>query len=449
MKPVALFLAFFLFVSCVVIALADAMRRGRMTLLNWTILGVGGVYGAGWMVVLWVTETGGNPTWYPWIVPNSEFYPVHTAAAFLLLAGIWVGWSAYLILFGGEPYERGKILPAWDRWLATGLWLLFCVAVLSQWFYAKAYGGFLGVLDYSQAVRSGIFLLDNPLSFLHPIGGVAIFSSFGFFGLWLSGFRRPAIVLGCILSFIFSVYILYSWRGRMGFLVYLSTFLLGFMLYCKPKPLALLIGGGAFLLGLLGGAYLISVWFNIKPAENLAVFAARELSFPFGSFFVQLARGELLFRGFVDFLYSPLYVLPSSWWTHWVEDVSQINTALIMGAPKGEEGVTGSIPLDLLTLGLMQMHLAGVAAVGALFGALLRLLQSILDRIDNPGVRSVFEAYVVLQIAILGIFYSQPSLFVSGNFGLLFSAIFLWLFVNIRRFRWSSPRHGAVNSQKT
>ena len=449
MMPIALFLAFFLLVSCAVLALADAKRRGRMALLNWTTLGMGGVYGAGWIIVLWVTEKGGNPLWYSWIVPNAEFYPVHTAAAFLLLAGIWVGWLVASKLFRRQPYERGVMLPSRDRWLATGLWLLFCVAVLSQWLYAKAYGGFLNMLDYSSAVRSGIFLVDNPLSFLRPFGGVAIFSSFGFFGLWLSGFRRLTIVLGCVLSFVFSVYILYSWLGRMGFLVYLSTFLLGFILYFKPKPLALLCSGSALLLGLLAGAYLISVWFNINPAENLVIFAARELSFPFGSFFAQLLYGDSLSRGFVDFLYSPVFLLPSSWWTHWLEDIGQINTALIMGAAKGEKGVTGSIPVDLLTLGLLQMHLAGVAAVGAMFGALLRMLQSILDRIGNPGVRSVFEAYVALQVAIIGIFYAQPSIFVSGNFDFLFSAIFLWLFVNIRRFRWSSPRHGAVNSRKT
>ena len=401
----ALSLACFFLVSCVMLATSDALRRGRMTLLNWTTLGMGGVYGAGWMIVLWVTEAGGNPNWYPWIVPDAESHPVHTVAAFLLLVGTWVGWSASSSLFCEQPNKtRVALLPSWERRLSIGLGVLFCIAVLSQWLYTKAYGGLFSVLDYSGAIRSGIFLVDNPLSFLRPFGGVSIFSSFGFFGLWLSGFRRPAIGLSCILTVVFSVYILFSWLGRMSFLVYLSTFILGYMLYLKPKPVALLFSGSGLLLSLLAGAYLISDWFNINPAENLVVFVARELSFPFVSFFAQLTHGNSLFRWFVDFLYSPLYLLPSSWWTLWVEEIGQINTALIMGAPKGAEGVTGSIPVDLLTLGLLQLHLAGVIVVGAMFGALLKMLQSILDRIYNPGVRSIFEAYIALQIAILGIF---------------------------------------------
>lgn len=120
---------------------------------------------------------------------------------------------------------------------------------------------------------------------------------------------------------------------------------------------------------------------------------------------------------------SPLYLLPSSWWAQWVENISQVNTALIMGAPKGEQGITGGIPVDLLTLGLMQSHILGVAVVGIIFGSLLRVIQKLVDCIPNWGVKCLFQAYIAMRIAVLGIFYAQPALFISLNFPLLIVAL--------------------------
>jgi hypothetical protein len=39
-----------------------------------------------------------------------------------------------------------------------------------------------------------------------------------------------------------------------------------------------------------------------------------------------------------------------------------------MGAPKSEQGVTGGIPVDLLTLGLMQASIFDIVVVGVIFG---------------------------------------------------------------------------------
>lgn len=39
---------------------------------------------------------------------------------------------------------------------------------------------------------------------------------------------------------------------------------------------------------------------------------------------------------------------------NWLEGVSQVNTALIMGAPKGKQGVTGGIWLICLRLALCK-----------------------------------------------------------------------------------------------
>ena len=106
-----------------------------------------------------------------------------------------------------------------------------------------------------------------------------------------------------------------------------------------------------------------------------------------------------------------------------------------MGAPKGEQGVTGGIPVDLLTLGLMQAHVFGIPIVGAMFGVLLRVVQRLIDRIPDPGVGAVFGAYAALKLAVLGVFYAQPALVVSGNFAFMLSALVVAFFVYLPRIR--------------
>jgi len=451
MTDFAIILGLTFFVVCLAFVLFHSVRVGRLTLLGWSILGMGGVYGVGWSIVVEVTRSGGNPTWENWILPYTHLYPIHTALTFVLMAAMYFGWLIFgsLFLRGGRKTSLlGSKAINQEKRLLIAMWCLLITAFVMQWLYTLAYGGFLGLLEYSRSIRSAIFPIQNSLSFLQPFGGLALFASFGFFGLWLSRYRRPAVWLGLCLSSLFSLYILYSWMGRIGFLTYLATFVLGAILSRKPRPLSLLFWGLGIMIAILVGVYCISIWLNLKPADNLFLFLARELSFPFGSFFGQLDFGENLFRCFKDFIVAPVYLLPSSLWTQWVENVSQVNTALIMGAPKGEQGVTGAIPVDLLTLGLMQMSVFGIPIVGAAFGALLRLIQYLLDNVANPGLRAVFEAHIAIKIAVLGVFYAQPALFVSGNFALLVSVMVIIFFLKAPRILWKDTEQRVVLSRQ-
>jgi hypothetical protein len=411
------------------------MKAGRMTLLDWSLLAIGGMYGLGWVLVVAVTKAGGNQTWERWLTPFEALYPLHTLAALLVVIGVISGWYLPAPLLRTRPVKQFTGIDRKAAPWARAFWFMLLSAIIIQWFYSLAYGGFLNLLDYSSLIRSAIFEVQNPLSFLKPFGGLAMIAAYGFFGLWLSGRRKLGTMLGLTLSFTFSLYILYSWLGRMGFLVFLATFSLGLALTRWRNPHKLMFWGSMIFVVILAGAYGVSVWLNLKAADSFLVFLARELSFPFGSFFAQWNNGEHLFRGFLDFVAAPLYLLPSSWWSNWLESVGQVNTAVIMGAPKGEAGVTGAIPVDLLTLGLMQAHLVGIPIVGFIFGMMLRFLQFILDRIPLVGVRAVFEAYIALKIAVLGIFYAQPNLVVSGNFALIVGAGIIVMFLKIKRLR--------------
>ena len=420
---------------CVAFAVLHSLRLGHVTLLDWSVLGMGGIYGGCWALIAFVTKSGENPVWERALLPFEHLYPLHTLSMFILLGSIYIGW----LLMGSLRFRPIKKLnfasENSDGRLILAGWVLLIIALFMQFFYSHAYGGLMGLLEYSASIRSGIFTVENPMSFLKPFGGMTFFSSFLFFGLWLGGCRRWIVKIGFILAFSFSFYILFSWLGRIGFFVYIATLVLSIMVARRVRPIPLLVGGGLTMLFILIGAYQLSVWLNIKVADDLISFLARELSFPFVSFFAQIDSGEHLLRGFWDILVAPVYLLPSSWWTKWVENVSQVNTELVIGAPKGVAGVTGAIPVDLITLGLMQAALAGIAGVGFIFGAGLRLLQKLLDRVRNFSVRAVFEAHLAIKIAVLAIFYAQPALVVSDNFALLVSIIIIVFVVKLPRIR--------------
>jgi hypothetical protein len=416
------------FCLCCVSVVFHSDKSRRLLLIDWAVLGIGGVYGLGFLLVLFVTNEGKNPSWFHFIVPNSGIYIAHPIASFLLFAGLWLGWFSVKSVFRSnnltiQPYSDNTLSQRFV-WRA---WFLLVAAVGLQILYTWAYGGIAGVynyLNYNVAIRSGIFRVSNPWSFLRPFGGLALFTTLFFFGMKLSGYRKKTVTLGFWLSLLFSFYILYSWAGRVGFFVFLFAFPLAVLLYKKINPIALVFSGGLILIALLLSVYQVSNLLHVKGGPDITSFLAKELSFPFASFFENYNSGEA-YRFFLDFLFSPVFVLPSSLWSNWVENVGQVNTALIMGAPKGEEGVTGAIPVDLLTLGFMQFHFIGVFIGGIVFGMFLRFIQRFLEKVQNRGIRVAFEAYIILKIAVIGVFYAQPSILVSSNVPLVIAMVFL------------------------
>lgn len=435
MEEFTILVEFFLIALCYAFVFAHSSRVRRVTLLDWSLLAIGGVYGVGGIVVFLGTQHGLNPVWEPWITPNINIFPVHTVAALLLVTGILTGW--YFPLNTHHPAQAKPFYKSSNKQikrLSLAFWIMLILAVLLQGIYTQSYGGYLGLIEYSANIRSSDFhnIPYNPWSFLQPFGGLALISSFGFFGLLLSGRLTVGIKLGLVSSFVFSLYILYSKLGRLDFVSFLATFILGFILTQNPSLLRLIALIPVIFIAMTSTAYGVSIWLNLKPANSLIEFISKELSFPFVSFFAQWANGEHFLRCFIDFILTPLYLLPSSLWTKWFDPVDQVNTTVIMGFPKGDGGVTAGIPVDLITLGLMQAHLFGVLFVGVMFGLLLRLLQGFIDRLSLQGVRGVFEAYLALKIAVLSVFYAQPNLMIQNMFSLIVGVMIILFILKLR-----------------
>jgi hypothetical protein len=95
MTDLAIVLGVMFFIFCLFFVLIHSLRLGRLTLLDWSVLGMSGVYGLGWSLVAYVSKEGGNPRWEQWLLPNEHLYPVHTILAFLLLGSICLGWITF------------------------------------------------------------------------------------------------------------------------------------------------------------------------------------------------------------------------------------------------------------------------------------------------------------------------------------------------------------------
>lgn len=425
------------FVLCTVLFFYRVRKFEKISLIDWSIFCLGGIYGAGWIVVISVTSQGGNPTWENWLLPHQENFLLHNLAGFIILISLLFGWKIV-----GKSHAADSNSPVkrvnfdWKR-LNLCAWVLLIISIVCQAIYTSAYGGFIAMLEYSMAIRSASIDIENSYSFLQPFGGLALFSSYIFYGLRIDKHKKVSATFGFLLSVAFSLYIMFSLLGRMGFLMYIITLAYGKIIAAKKRPMQVAIFSTILLSIIPVLAYYLSLAFDIKGADSLLEFMARELSFPFVSFFAQLDFRANLSRLFIDFIVSPLYLLPSSWWRGWLPDLGQVNTAIVLGAEKGVAGVTGAVPVDIITLGLTQLHLIGIFFVGGAFGAMLRYLQNVTERIPNDGVRSVLTSYVTIKIAAFALFYSHPSQFVQGNFSLLLTFLAIYFFTRRVSFRFS------------
>jgi len=118
-----------------------------------------------------------------------------------------------------------------------------------------------------------------------------------------------------------------------------------------------------------------------------------------------------------DIAFWPIYFLPERLWkTGWgIDTASDYITLLIMGTPKGEAGVTGSIPADFVTFGYLQGGPFGLAIWAMLWGVMLCWLDRWLARLSLRGLQQVLYAFAVLSVAMMTVFYSDPEHIIECN----------------------------------
>ncbi|MGN7241042.1 hypothetical protein [Priestia megaterium] len=414
-------------------------KKNKLELLEWFLLSLGTFNGIGFGLVIWATSQGRNPVDKASLLLQ---YDVSAVINYLILNVILAlssvfGWYVAKALW---PFKGTRIQNLSDEktllrskyYLVA--WVTLFLGIASYFLYTLPYGGFVNYLEYSKALRAGIPAVSNSFSFLKPFGGLTFFSSILFFGLAIEKHspkhKNKRILIGIILSFLFSIYVLYSWEGRFALVTYIGTFVLAYILYFNKSAFVffkrmILFVTVAFLLvigsdSILGGT---------RAKLGVIEFFSKELSFPFISYIAQIYSPE--FRWFQDIMVGPLFIFPQKIWSGMfgIETASSFNTYLILGARKGVDSVTGEIPIDILMFGYMQASVLGVVVMGLIFGVSLLFIDRFAQKIPLKGIRYAIYANLIINVPIRSILYGDPQHIINRNFHLILGFIVVGLLV--------------------
>lgn len=421
------------------------LRNKKLEILDWFLLSMATFNGIGFGFVLWATHKERNLAFN--LTQFIMGYDDSLVTAYILLSTVFIlciffGW--YLtIAFFNEFKRKKKVLTHCKEhfFLKRAIfvsWLMLIIAVVTYWLYTRVYGGFIGYLEYANLIRSGVFNIQNPYSFFQRFGSLSFFSSFVFFALLIDKENRKeinkrAISVGLLLSLCFSMYVLYSWIGRVSIVIYISTFFLGYILYSYKSVFSfvrklLFFSVLTLLLVVLADIILGRTGNKVGVIELFAT----ELSFPFSTFYVVSMLSQ--YRWFVDIIVIPIYILPSRVWGGLfnIETASSFNTFQVLGARKGDSDVFGEIPVDILSFSLMQGSLLGIILVGLMWGSTLYILQQLIGRIKVKSIRCIVNANIIINVGIMSVLYGDPQHVVVRNFHMIIGFIILAFFLKFR-----------------
>jgi len=417
--------------------------RRHVDLVDWFTLAVGLFSGCGYAFVMVGAKAGQlDDLGQRWLYTNQAATWPYVLAAVLLLGAVWGGAFAIANALPASPSGAEPLSSSVAGFVAGRVFILawgfLVLGTVSYWQYARAYGGFGGLLDVSGAIRSGDFSspgMSNKWSFLQRFGGFTFLSSYLFWGLLLEPgqprLRRLWTAIGILAALSFSLYVLYSWRGRVPFAIYLATFPMGWLIWRHGLTPSNIPRVACVLVASLSVILVTDKILERGSADSSpAAFFARELSFPFVSFQAEYSHGET--RWFRDVAAAPAYLLPQRVWGGMLDlnTASDENTKLLMGASKGKAGVTGTIPVDIITCSFMQGGFVGVLLVGALWGVILGLLDGHLRSFQIGSATQVLYAYAIIQWAVLTSLYGDPSHLVVRNFDFIIGLGVLWFWVH-------------------
>ncbi len=232
-----------IFFVSLALAVVCAQRKEYPPLVSWSLLAIGMVYGLGWVAVVHAAISGTGFLGAGRIAFDKDYWIFYNLSVLFSIFGIFLGWNILRSATSFTIRISSRIFFLSYKELAFIAWSMLIIAFILRYLYVSAFGGFFSYLEYSRAIRSGIFEIDNPWSFLQPFGHLVLFSSYIFWAARRDGNKTFFNFVGFWLAFLFSVYILYSWSGRAGFVIYLCVFLLAFI-YLRHFPAKMVVIGG-------------------------------------------------------------------------------------------------------------------------------------------------------------------------------------------------------------
>lgn len=434
--------SFFTFIIYCFVAVKVGKKK-RMELIDWFLLSIAIFNGVGFAFIIWSTHAGKNKYIYSYAIMDMDISKdvMYLMLNIIFLTFVIIGWN--IIKSRNNANSKNKIKLSKQylegfiiKRINMVAWIMLFIAIYSYWLYTWAYGGFIELLNFSDAIRSGVFEIENKFSFLQRFGGFSFFSSYIFYALLIDKeyklINSKKVFVGFLISFLFSLYVLYSWVGRVSLVVYLATFVLGRILYFH-NSISVIIRKLIFLfLTLIFLMLFVDVLLGRSKGDlGILGLYSKELSFPISNFYYIIDLSQ--YRWFKDIIVAPLYLLPSRIWSSLlnVETASSFMTVLISGARKGEYGVLGEIPVDIISFSFMQGSVIGIIIVGIIWGIILHVVQNIVNRIPIKSIRCVINANLIFNLGIITVLYGDPQHILVGNFSMISGIIMLYIFTKI------------------
>lgn len=311
--------------------------------------------------------------------------------------------------------------------------LLFVVGMISDFLYCRAYGGYLGYIEYSAFIRSGVTnLVNNQWSFLIVFRDCVLISSYLFFSqLKKNNHVQIGRIVLFVISFAHSLLILYANRGRLSFLIYVAVFVVAFWIdknkirYIKLNSVLSIIT--AFLIFVVGLSWISG---SMGRASDFDAWdtLCNEVSFCFANFKLLLNKMNINdARLFLDIVSYPLFLLPSSLWRNIMPDTaSDFMTILVSGNKKGQGGVFGETPIDSISIGYLQFGVIGVSIFAVFFGVLFAKMYNLILKINSGKARAILAIYVIIEIFLRSLYYADSYNIVQRCFSLIVFALLYW-----------------------
>ncbi len=427
-------------------SIKDLKKSKRISFLNWFNLSLLFFNGLIPPFILFNLELLSqiNLTFYTHLTnltPN-DFY-IFSAFNLIIFVFFNFGWTFHnrTFLKSGNRFITKTSITITNKTFIKSIFIsnsmFFLISLVSYFVYTIPYGGLVGNLIYSEAIRAGLSPIPNPFSFLYGFGPLSYISAFIYFSfLFFDNNFKFSSLIGFLFSFFFSLYVLYSRLGRVSFILFLLTFIF-FLIFFYYKNAKRIILSFIFLLFSTSIFLFYVSDFLGRSSINSDIFEffLKELSFPIVNFAVNINNTE--FRNFFDVILIFVYILPTSIWSSLfgIESASSFNTELITGFKKGEGGNFGEMPLDFLSFAYLQGGLFSLLLISLLFGFLMAYFQVKLDSIKLKPIRIMFQSIFTIYIIVLTVPYGDTQHIMSRTFNIVFSLLFYFLLSKIIKIR--------------
>ena len=267
--------------------------------------------------------------------------------------------------------------------------------------YIRAFGGVVGMLAYSEYMRSfstsGESVLTHLQTILYIPSRLVTVVPF----LVLIGYNKKSFLSVLLFVIFFSLgflFFLYD-AGKIGIIIYLLSLFVPILALKTQRPWFYVVIAGMIFLPIIG--FLDSLFHYISMGEwesysdSNVLSYLQQFSYPFSN--VLNLDGIASVSGIrygKDFITGVLNLIPGVNF-----DVSYEPTSYFSGGSTWAE--SGGTPNDTITFGYLQFSFLGVLLMGFLFGLITARLDSALLRLENNFKNNVLKASLILLSFII------------------------------------------------